>query len=111
MEYKETLKDVLNSNADSAYDRLKEIQYQGINVNLIPFCDWVDTCKTKGFSTILIPEITTLYPDGWERYTEFAKGKKEGPLLELYVAGHNTVYVYLLDFSELEKIESLMKED
>lgn len=105
------LKEVVESNATSAYNRLEELQSQGVEVSPIPFMAWRDNTGELSSAPPLVPEFTTFFTDGWDRYTGSVKGVSNIPILELFVAGHNTVYAYSLDVGLTDNLESLRKEE
>lgn len=105
------LKTILDSSATGAFNRLIELQSQGVDLTPTPFSEWSNrptpdnpTCKKP----ILRALSTTFFEDGWERYTGLVKTKTLKPLLELYVAHHNTVYSYDLSAELNNSLESLM---
>jgi hypothetical protein len=102
---------IVGSKAVNAYDRLKELQSQGISVNPIPFSNWRDWCSKSNTPTELSPNYTIFFSDGWDRYTDRVKGQPAKPVFELYVAGHNIVYTYSLKTSLIAKLVSLEKNE
>ncbi len=103
---------IVESNAESAYGRLEELQAQGIPTEALSFDVWTmrNVARTGAPSRELVPEYTKMFPDGWDRFASYAHTSRI-PTFELFVAGHDKVYVYQLnDTSLTDKIISLGKE-
>jgi len=107
------LADVVSSPALTAYERLKELQNMAVVVDPIQFQMWREQKQKNGYETTLHPNSTTLFEDGWETYHGMGNSR-DGmftPLLELYVAGHNTVYIYNLRSELTKNLSSLRQKD
>ena len=86
---------------------------QGISLDPVPFSEWFRESQGSIGEVTLSPSCTVFFPDGWERYSGMLReagvpeSPRHGPVMELYVAGHNTVYEYNLAADKLDAMIAL----